>query len=199
MQETIQGIRVIKFYAWEMCFLEKLYNLREKELKGVGYAQAIRSLMIVMTSFTSIFSCVLTFVTYYWMGNELTAELVFPTLALFNLLRLPLILLPMVISMAVDGAVSIKRLQKFLLADELDFFPILNEQSKYGIIVENGSFVWEVAEGGEASLDVSPIIDKTEAIIKPAAHANIDPSSTTNLISPTAESGSSKRTISALL
>jgi ABC-type multidrug transport system fused ATPase/permease subunit len=145
MQEIIQGIRVIKFYAWENSFLGKLFELREQELNRVKMAQTVRSLTVVLTSVTSIFSCIVTFVAYYLMGNTLTAEVVFPTLALFTLLRLPLVLLPMVISMAVDGAVSVKRLCKFLIADELDFVPELRPDGEFGLIVENGHFVWETS------------------------------------------------------
>lgn len=145
MQEIIQGIRVIKLYAWEGSFLGKLFGLREAELGRVSKTQVVRSLMIVMTSFTSIYSCILSFVTYHWMGYELTAEVVFPTLVLFNLLRLPLILLPMVASMSVDGSVAIRRLQKFLLADELDFCPITREgTTEWGVEVRDGTFIWEV-------------------------------------------------------
>lgn len=153
MQEIIQGIRVIKFYSWEVSFLGKLLDTRDQEVQRVRKASIIRSLTVVLTSVTAIFACILTCLVYYWTGHQLTPEIVFPTMALFTLLRLPLILLPMVISMAVDGFVSAKRVQKFLLADELDFVPAVDEAAKAGIAVTKGNFVYEVATDPPSSGD----------------------------------------------
>lgn len=43
----------------------------------------------------------------------------FTTLALFNLLRFPLIMLPGAASNVAEALVSVKRLQSFLLAEEI--------------------------------------------------------------------------------
>lgn len=193
MQEIIQGIRVIKLYAWEGSFLGKLFGLRDSELSRVNKTQVGRSLMIVMTSFASIYSCILSFVTYHWMGYELTAEVVFPTIVLFNLLRLPLILLPMVVSMSVDGSVSIRRLQKFLLADELDFLPATREGAEWGVEVRDGTFVWEAASTSDKTPDqtvknpfslpsLSPTAATPTAIKAEGLQSGVEATSTTNLL-----------------
>ena len=52
--------------------------------------------------------------------NVLDARKAFVSLTLFNILRFPLSMLPMLIANMVQASVSIKRLQTFLKNDELD-------------------------------------------------------------------------------
>ena len=50
----------------------------------------------------------------------MTAEKVFVALSLFNILRIPLSVLPLLISMMARCSVSLKRLSTFLQHDEID-------------------------------------------------------------------------------
>ena len=62
-----------------------------------------------------------TFGTFVATSDEpLTAERAFVALSLFNILRQPLSMLPLVISMIVQSSVSMKRLSTFLQYDEID-------------------------------------------------------------------------------
>ena len=47
-------------------------------------------------------------------GYELTASVAFPSLAYFQLLRFPLVMLPNVIQNCVNGLIALRRLQSFL-------------------------------------------------------------------------------------
>jgi ABC-type multidrug transport system fused ATPase/permease subunit len=151
MQEIIQGIRVIKYYAWEKSFLSNLFDLRQIELDRVKKAQNLRNLTGAITISVPIFSTILTFLVYHYLGYDLKPEIVFPVMTYFNQLRLPLVLLPMVISMMVDAKVALKRLQDFLMAEELQFEPVIDLESKAAISMENGIFEWEdVSKNGPA-------------------------------------------------
>ena len=48
------------------------------------------------------------------MGHDLDARLIFTSLALFNLLKMPLYLLPIVVSKCVDGKASYHNIDKYL-------------------------------------------------------------------------------------
>ena len=76
-----------------------------------------------------------TFATYTFIDPErrLTANEAFVALALFNILQDPLIKLPLLISNLIQVSVSIKRLRRFLTADELD--PNTVERTGPGIII----------------------------------------------------------------
>ena len=62
-----------------------------------------------------------TFGTFVATSDEpLTAERAFVALSLFNILSLPLVTLPILISMMVQASVSMTRLSTFLQHDEID-------------------------------------------------------------------------------
>ena len=58
------------------------------------------------------------------LHSQLDAATAFTALSLFNVLRFPLNMLPQVISSLVEANVSVKRLQKYLLAEEVDPFAV---------------------------------------------------------------------------
>ncbi|GJQ76624.1 hypothetical protein Trydic_g5971, partial [Trypoxylus dichotomus] len=62
------------------------------------------------------------FATYVLIdeANTLDATKAFVSLSLFNILRFPLSMLPMMISNMVQAWVSVKRINKFMNCDELD-------------------------------------------------------------------------------
>ena len=53
---------------------------------------------------------------YVACGYELTAAVAFPSLAYFQLLRFPLVMLPSTIENCVNGLIALRRLQAFLEA-----------------------------------------------------------------------------------
>lgn len=142
MEEIVQGIRVIKMYSWERCFWSKLSDSRRKELRSIRQSLLSRSLISTLSIFGTVFSCISSFLFYRLvLGKPLTLEVVFPSLAYFVMLNLPLILLPMVINMAVDGRISLQRIQSVLLAEELDWDPVVDRSG--GIFIENADFEYE--------------------------------------------------------
>ena len=94
--EFLQGIRVIKFYAWEKFFLSKMDVVREKELRQIRAKKYLDAGCVYFWASTPILMSVLTFITYAQLGNKLTAAKVFTSLALFNMLISPLNAFPWV-------------------------------------------------------------------------------------------------------
>ncbi|XP_051876833.1 multidrug resistance-associated protein 1 isoform X2 [Pristis pectinata] len=147
MNEILNGIRVIKLYAWELAFKEKVLDIREKELKvlkSAAYLSAVSTFTWVCAPFLVALS---TFAVYVLIDEEnvLDAQKAFVSLALFNILRFPLNMLPMVISSLVQAKVSLDRLETFLSHDQLDLDAVnrhFNSGSLNSIIVNNGTFSW---------------------------------------------------------
>uniref|UniRef100_A0A672VF02 Multidrug resistance-associated protein 1 n=1 Tax=Strigops habroptila TaxID=2489341 RepID=A0A672VF02_STRHB len=78
-------------------------------------------------------------------NNILDAQKAFVSLALFNILRFPLNMLPMVISSIVEASVSLKRLRVFLSHEELDPDSIIRgpmTAAEGCIVVKNATFSW---------------------------------------------------------
>lgn len=63
-------------------------------------------------------SLCLTWCRFVLLGHQLTPEIVFTSLALFNVLIAPLNSLPWVLNGVVEAFVSVRRLQRFLMAWE---------------------------------------------------------------------------------
>ncbi|KAI9004026.1 ABC transporter type 1, transmembrane domain-containing protein, partial [Gaertneriomyces semiglobifer] len=130
MNETLQGIRIIKFFAWENHYLNMIKALRDNELSRLrAYLFTTGSSKLVWYS-APILVSVLTFMTFTRIaGRQLTAEAAFTGLALFNALRSPLQIFPDMIVRVSESMVSLKRVEKFLAEEDLERFMISNEVS----------------------------------------------------------------------
>jgi len=144
-QEMLNGIKVIKFYGWEESFSEQLNTLRSKELKYVRGLMVLRAAIMGVAMTIPVFSSILSFITYSLTGHLLEPSLIFSSLTIFNLVRMPLMFLPMVIGAFVDGQVSLNRIQEMFLADELEKLPEVNYDAKDAILIDNGDFLWQSA------------------------------------------------------
>ncbi|KAF9120571.1 hypothetical protein BGW39_011263 [Mortierella sp. 14UC] len=142
-QEVLQGMRVIKFYGWEEAFLTKLENLRNKELKYVRTLLISRSGIAAINLTVPVLAATLTFVAYSLAGNVLTPAIVFSSLSLFNIMRMPLMILPQIVSALVDANVSVRRIEDLLMAEELEDLPPVNPDLEYALDISEGNFQWE--------------------------------------------------------
>ncbi|XP_054698309.1 multidrug resistance-associated protein 1 isoform X2 [Grus americana] len=147
MNEILNGIKVLKLYAWELAFREKVLEIRQKELKVLkksAYLAAMATFTWVCAPFLVALSTFAVYVTID-KNNILDAQKAFVSLALFNILRFPLNMLPMVISSIVEASVSLKRLRVFLSHEELDPDSIIRgpiAEAEGSIVVKNATFSW---------------------------------------------------------
>uniref|UniRef100_A0A6I8MXX3 Multidrug resistance-associated protein 1 n=2 Tax=Ornithorhynchus anatinus TaxID=9258 RepID=A0A6I8MXX3_ORNAN len=148
MHEILNGIKVLKLYAWELAFKKKVLEIRQEELKVLkksAYLAAVGTFTWVCTPFLVALS---TFAVYMTIdeNNILDAQKAFVSLALFNILRFPLNILPMVISSIVQASVSLKRLRIFLSHEELEPDSVVRCSVKNAggnsISVTNATFTW---------------------------------------------------------
>ncbi|XP_048757959.2 multidrug resistance-associated protein 1-like isoform X1 [Ostrea edulis] len=147
MNEVLNGIKVLKMYAWEPSFEEQILKLRRKELRVLRTMAFLNACVSFTWTTAPFLVSLVTFAVFVFSdpaNNILDAEKAFVSLSLFNILRFPLTMLPQVISNIVQTSVSLNRLQKFLNNEELDKDAVQkDEESKYAVMIENGSFTWE--------------------------------------------------------
>jgi len=108
------GIKAIKLYAWEQSFKERILSLRHLELtqiRHVAYLEVIQSLVFGSTPILIALSA---FAVYTAQGHPLTPAVAFPALALFNLLRFPITMLPWYLMEFINGWVALGRMQRFM-------------------------------------------------------------------------------------
>uniref|UniRef100_A0A8C5FMM4 ABC-type glutathione-S-conjugate transporter n=1 Tax=Gadus morhua TaxID=8049 RepID=A0A8C5FMM4_GADMO len=122
MSEILNGIKVLKLYAWEGSFQEKVLAIRQKELDVLRRTAYLGALSTMAWTSAPFLVALTTFAVYVKVdeNNVLDAEKAFVSLSLFNILRFPLNMLPQVISSIIQASVSLKRIQDFLSHSELD-------------------------------------------------------------------------------
>uniref|UniRef100_A0AAX7T614 ATP-binding cassette, sub-family C (CFTR/MRP), member 3 n=1 Tax=Astatotilapia calliptera TaxID=8154 RepID=A0AAX7T614_ASTCA len=143
MNEILNGIKVLKLYAWESSFKEKVLAIRQKELIVLRKTAYLGALSTMAWTSAPFLVALTTFAVYVTVDekNILDAETAFVSISLFNILRFPLNMLPQVISSLVQASVSLKRVQNFLSHDELDPDSV-NRSNTFAVTVVNGKFTW---------------------------------------------------------
>ena len=142
-QEILQAVRFVKYFGWESSFLGRLREIRKREIRSIQTLLAVRNGIICVSISIPIFASMLAFVTYALTNHNLEASSIFSSLALFNSLRMPLNMLPMVIGQVTDAWTALGRIQDFLLAEEQKEDIERIEMMKNAIEIENASFTWE--------------------------------------------------------
>ncbi|VDK43346.1 unnamed protein product [Anisakis simplex] len=150
MSEILNGIKVLKLYAWENSMERIVLEIRRKEI-GV-----LKKLAFYNAAITLSWSCapflvaVLTFGVYVNLDphhNLLTPQVTFVGLSLFNILRFPLAVFAMIFSQAIQCTVSNKRLKSFLADDEMrNVISETHSKSDDVISLRNANFAWDSSE-----------------------------------------------------
>ncbi|XP_043959115.1 ATP-binding cassette sub-family C member 3 isoform X4 [Gambusia affinis] len=178
MNEILNGIKVLKLYAWENSFKEKILAIRQKELivlRKTAYLGALSTMAWTSAPFLVALTTFAVFVTVD-EKNVLDAEKAFVSLSLFNILRFPLNMLPQVISGLVQASVSLKRIQNFLSHDELDPNSVDRKtSSEFAVSVVNGKFTW--AKEDEPVLDNINVMVPQGSLVAVVGHVGCGKSS----------------------
>ncbi|XP_039496011.1 multidrug resistance-associated protein 1 isoform X6 [Drosophila santomea] len=145
MNEVLSGIKVLKLYAWEPSFEKQVLDIRDKEIATLRSTAYLNAGTSFLWSCAPFLVSLVTFATYVLIdeNNVLDATKTFVSLSLFNILRFPLTMLPMLITNLVQTQVSVKRINKFLNSEELDPNSVHHDSSKpHPMSIENGEFSW---------------------------------------------------------
>ncbi|KAK2865713.1 hypothetical protein Q7C36_001769 [Tachysurus vachellii] len=162
MTEILSGIKILKLYAWEPSFQAQVQDVREKELKVMKKFAYLSSISIFIFSCAPALVSLATFAVFVSVSpdNILDAQKAFTSISLFNILRFPLAMLPMLISSIVQTVVSRKRLEKFLGGEDLDTMALQHTGNKDSAVsINNGTFTWGIDSESvlkNVSLDVKP-------------------------------------------
>ncbi|XP_056443584.1 ATP-binding cassette sub-family C member 9-like [Gadus chalcogrammus] len=118
--EILKGIKLLKLYAWENTFCDRVEQTRGKELTSLRTFALYTSLSIFMNTAIPIAAVLATFVAHHFLDKEgPTPSEAFAALALFHILVTPLFLLSTVVRFAVKALVSVEKLGEFLQSDEI--------------------------------------------------------------------------------
>uniref|UniRef100_A0AAR2L5I3 ABC-type glutathione-S-conjugate transporter n=1 Tax=Pygocentrus nattereri TaxID=42514 RepID=A0AAR2L5I3_PYGNA len=141
MNEILNGMKVLKLYAWEVSFKEKVLQIRQKELNVLRKTAYLSALSTMAWTSAPFLVALTTFAVYVTVDKEnvLDAEKAFVSLSLFNILRFPLNMLPQVISSLAQVSVLFPLLFMDILNSVTNMILIFPD---YAVTVVNGKFSW---------------------------------------------------------
>jgi ATP-binding cassette subfamily C (CFTR/MRP) protein 1 len=142
-QEILQAVRFVKFFGWEEAFLDRLNEIRKREIHSIQILLAIRNAINAVSMSMPIFASMFSFITYSLTNHNLAPAHVFSSLALFNSLRMPLNLLPLVIGQVIDAWSSVYRIQEYLMSEEQEADAKFDKDAKDAVKMEHADFTWE--------------------------------------------------------
>ncbi|KAF6215602.1 hypothetical protein GE061_010358 [Apolygus lucorum] len=119
--EILAGILVLKLYAWEIPYTKLLEQARRAELKYVRRSNFIRTIYMAFNLSTTKWAMFLTLSTYILSGFKLTTAQVFVISSYYSILNHSISsVFVRGIQEVAECTVSMKRLQAFLMREEID-------------------------------------------------------------------------------
>ena len=157
LNEIMSGIKVLKLYGWELSFIDQIKKTRAKEVENLRVQSYYMAIITFTLSCGPIFVAVFSFLTFILISedNNLDPSKAFVSLSLFNLIRMPLTFLPLMLTFGTMFVVSMKRIANYINSDETDVGAVTHDpESKGGAAVEvkNASFSW-TREFGDVNLN----------------------------------------------
>uniref|UniRef100_A0A7N8XKF2 ATP-binding cassette, sub-family C (CFTR/MRP), member 4 n=1 Tax=Mastacembelus armatus TaxID=205130 RepID=A0A7N8XKF2_9TELE len=137
MNEVVSGMRIIKMYAWEKPFATLVSEVRRKEISKIMKSSYLRGLNMASFFCASKIILFITFTIYVLLGNTISASRVFVTVSLYTAVKLTVTLFfPSAIEKLFESRVSIRRIQEFLLLDEITKSSGARSQDQKDVAVE---------------------------------------------------------------
>ncbi|KAI8099375.1 uncharacterized protein BX664DRAFT_321113 [Halteromyces radiatus] len=135
VNELLQGIRMIKYFAWEPNWNKRVHDARKSEVNKLIWVVIYDVLLNVAFLSIPVLVTASSFVWYTKVsGNKLTASVVFVSITLFDMLRAPIILIPDCFTTLTECYISLKRIVNYLeepeVGDGVDNPPMLVPEGK---------------------------------------------------------------------
>uniref|UniRef100_A0A8B9G8C7 Canalicular multispecific organic anion transporter 1 n=1 Tax=Amazona collaria TaxID=241587 RepID=A0A8B9G8C7_9PSIT len=148
MSEILNGIKILKLFAWEPSFEKRVNEIRAHELKNLLNFSYLQSVSVFVFTCAPFLVSLASFAVYVLVdeNNILDAQKAFTAISLFNVLRFPMAMLPLVLSSLVQTNVSTVRLERYLAGEDLDTSAIHHRGSFLtgsAVRFSEATFAWE--------------------------------------------------------
>jgi ATP-binding cassette subfamily C (CFTR/MRP) protein 1 len=118
-KEALNNIKSLKINSWEDYFYNSIKDKRMLELSSLRVTGTIISFLVGCVYFFRNLLPAVVFTTYIGTGHVLDLPTAVTCLVLFNLMKRPLIQVPMFVTNILNLKVSMKRVQRFMKTDEV--------------------------------------------------------------------------------
>lgn len=177
MKEVLNNLKMIKFYSWEIPYLNKIKSSRTKEMRYLLNMEVIRSVILSLATSLTLIASFAAFMVLYAIApsHNRNPASIFSSLTLFNILATSFVMLPFAISGVADAYVAFQRVGELLAAEELEIDEMRQtspeqlldlQKRQIALEVQSGSFEWELHEvksdeGDNNEKDESQIKERT--------------------------------------
>ncbi|BFZ62919.1 hypothetical protein YB2330_004031 [Saitoella coloradoensis] len=173
MTEILQGIRQLKFMAWERNWEAKVNEVRDEEVRELRRVWFLDVCFNLIWSGSPILVTVSAFFSYTKLQEQdLTPALAFTTLSVFKELGFALNIIPEAVVEALQAWTSLKRIQRFLHSAEIEDAPVgdkklIDDTSSVSdperfwaahepIVVKDATITWPSDNALESVTDATP-------------------------------------------
>lgn len=134
----------MKMYTWEDSFAKQVDKSRQEELVSLRKIAYYRAFFRAYMSALPILAAAATFLVYVYATDEgISASILFSSIVAFEMLKFPLMFLPMVIAQYAQCKVSLKRVAVFLGYGEVNEAGYTRNPDKKGEVkIENATVYW---------------------------------------------------------
>lgn len=163
--EVLHALRLCKMLAWEHQVADIIDVKRREEMKLLNNLKSWQTVLGLLFggSATAIVQ-LLTFSAFILFGGKLTAGIVFASLAIFDMLQVPMSLLPITVQYLAQTYVSVMRIEKLLRAAEADhrvsevnFVRARPTKSMLAPVrIENAQFLWPKTSEEDSDQEFAP-------------------------------------------
>ena len=167
IQNLIEGIKIMKLYAWELPFLKSIFAVREKEIGILSSASKNNAFMGMLTTSGIGLAIFGSLCTQIAIGNDLNAADVFMAISVFYITQVNVVMISTVGVNTTFAYITImKRVGQFLMLK--DHRPNTTEcVMQYSISLTDVTFSWREPEQTNHELETSKIgLIRSKTIIR---------------------------------
>ncbi|XP_042775722.1 ATP-binding cassette sub-family C member 12 isoform X9 [Panthera leo] len=143
MNEFLTCIKLIKMYAWEKSFTNTIQDIRKRERKLLEKAGFVQSGNSALASIESTIAIVLTFTCHILLRRRLTAPVAFSVIAMFNVMKFSIAILPFSVKAMAEANVSLRRMKKILIDKNPPSYITQPEDPDTVLLLANATLTWD--------------------------------------------------------
>jgi ABC-type multidrug transport system fused ATPase/permease subunit len=174
--ECLNNIKMVKLYAWIDIFLRNIDDRRAEELSVYKTKLWYNISMIMVFYFMPAALQSTAFTVFIGMGHTLDLSSAFFLISVFSIIQLPLRIIPMFVGYLTQFLVSLKRIQRFLLLEEINPTIVSRDQAEAHTALEDAqvaaclrggsNFIWGLKKKKEGEGDESIDKDDHKAVLE---------------------------------
>lgn len=176
LRELLNSVKGVKAAAYEFVFRQRVSHVRDNQLASLWvYLSMAFALFSAINTSIPCFTAAAAFLTYYLTGHQLTAAVVFPALAYFNLLSQPVFFASLAVTRQAAVMPSVNRIRALLAAEESGIItqPASTNNTEAAVEFKDASFTYssykdDPDQGSKLEVDNLVILrNKFTAVIGP--------------------------------